>query len=117
MLTRLAIFAAILIVLAWKDRKNKLILFGVASVLCLLGVLVPMSRFPVLAPYLMMTSFFLAVICLGIAAKRFFSFLRQKAKRETPMSRIRILAEAVANKIAAGESALAFGGRSFSSDI
>jgi hypothetical protein len=79
MLAKVAILAVILVALAWQERKNKLILFGVVAVLLLLGVIVTMGRFPVWAStYLTMASFFFAVICLAVVVTRVFSFLRGK---------------------------------------
>jgi len=78
---KIAIAAALLLLLAWQERKNKLILFGIISVFLFFGTGLAFDRLPHrAAEYLGFAGLACALVCLGIAVKRSFSFLHHKIR-------------------------------------
>ena len=66
---------ALLLVLAWKERRNKLIIFGIISVLLFFGTGLAFDSLPHRpAEYLGFAVLACPLVCLGIAVKRSFSF-------------------------------------------
>jgi hypothetical protein len=78
---RIAIAAALLVALAWHERKNKLILFGVLSIILFFGLGLSYERLTrQTAEYIGFAGLACALVCLGIAVKRSFSFLSHKIR-------------------------------------
>jgi len=79
---RLAVMITILMVLAWQERKNKLILFGVIALILMLCTGATFDRLPGwAAEFLGLSIFAFALLTLGIALKRAFGFVSRKVKR------------------------------------
>jgi hypothetical protein len=69
-------------VLAWQERKNKLILFGVIALILMLCTGATIDRLPGwAAESLGLSIFAFALLTLGIALKRVIGFVSQKVKR------------------------------------
>jgi hypothetical protein len=78
---KIAIAALLLVVLAWQERKNKLILFGVLSMALFFGAGLTYERLSHrTAEYIGFVGLASALICLGIAVKRSFSFMSNKIR-------------------------------------
>jgi hypothetical protein len=75
MRVKIVIVVALLLVLAWKERKNKPILFGIISVFLFLGTGLTFDRLPhCAAEYLGFAGLASPLVCLGFAVKRSFFF-------------------------------------------
>ena len=78
---KIAIAALLLIALAWQERKNKLMLFGVLSIGLFFGAGLIYERLSYrTAEYIGFVGLACALISLGIAMKRSFSFLSHKIR-------------------------------------